>query len=187
MGRHSGFIAASAVLANPNANFVLIPEADFDIDGPHGLLEVLEKRVLDRKHAVVVVAEGAGQKYCSAEGADESGNKRLGDIGVCLKERIAEHFKSKGIDLNLKCMDPSYLIRSVQANAGDSIFCGFLAQNAVHAGMSGKTNMVVGTWNNEYVYIPMRLVTTGRKQVDLNGTLWQSVKEATGQPSFRSE
>jgi 6-phosphofructokinase 1 len=187
MGRHSGFIAASAVLANPNANFVLIPEADFDIDGPQGLLAVLEKRILNRKHAVLVVAEGAGQKYCEVEGTDESGNKRLGDIGVFLRERIADHFRLKGVDLNLKYMDPSYLIRSVQANAGDSIFCGFLAQNAVHAGMAGKTNMVVGTWNNEYVYIPMRMVTAGRKQVDLNGTLWQSVKEATGQPSFRAE
>lgn len=185
MGRHSGFIAASAALANRDANFVLIPESDFDIEGPCGLLEVLETRLLARKHAVIVVAEGAGQRYCSAQGTDESGNPKLGDIGQFLKQTITEYFKSRGIELNLKYIDPSYTIRSVEATANDSIFCGFLGQNAVHAGMAGKTNMVVGTWNDEHVYIPMKLVVAGRKQVDLLGTLWQSVLQATGQPSFK--
>ena len=185
MGRHSGFIAATAVLAERYANFVLIPEVDFDIEGPHGLLAVLEKRLLDRKHAVIVVAEGAGQDYCGIEGCDESGNRRLGDIGLYLRDRITEHFKSRGMELNLKYIDPSYLIRSVPATANDSIFCGFLAQNAVHAGMAGKTNMVVGMWNDEFVYIPINLVVAARKRVELQGKLWNSVLEATGQPSFK--
>ena len=186
MGRHSGFIAATASLAKTYANFVLIPEADFDLEGPHGLLAALEKRLEEKKHAVIVVAEGAGQKYCCVEGADESGNLRLGDIGQYLKETIVDHFKVKGIELNLKYIDPSYLIRSVPATAQDSIFCGFLGQNAVHAGMAGKTNMVVGTWNEQFVYIPIRMVVSGRKRVDLKGSLWASVLEATGQPSFKS-
>ena len=185
MGRHSGFIAATAALAKRNANFVLIPESDFDLDGPHGLLETLEQRLRDRKHAVIVVAEGAGQDYCAIEGCDESGNRRLGDIGIYLKERISAHFKEKGIELNLKYIDPSYMIRSVPATANDSVFCGFLGQNAVHAGMSGKTNMVVGARSDEFVYIPCSLVIGGRKHVDLNGKLWSSVLEATGQPSFK--
>jgi 6-phosphofructokinase 1 len=185
MGRHSGFIAASATLANRDANFVLIPESDFDIEGPDGLFAVLEARLLARKHAVIVVAEGAGQRFCSGEGTDESGNPRLGDIGQFLKKTITDYFKSRGIELNLKYIDPSYTIRSVEATANDSIYCGFLGQNAVHAGMAGKTNMVVGTWNDEHVYIPMKLVVAGRKQVDLLGTLWQSVLQATGQPSFK--
>jgi 6-phosphofructokinase 1 len=185
MGRHSGFIAASAALANRDANFVLIPESDFDIEGPHGLLAVLERRLLQRKHAVVVVAEGAGQSYCAGEGTDESGNPRLGDIGQYLKQAITDYFSARGIELNLKYIDPSYTIRSVEATANDSIFCGFLGQNAVHAGMAGKTSMVAGIWNEEYVYIPMRLVIAGRKQVDCGGTLWQSVLQATGQPSFK--
>jgi 6-phosphofructokinase 1 len=187
MGRHSGFIAASAALANRDANFVLIPESDFDIDGPHGFLAVLEKRLIARKHAVVVVAEGAGQCYCGAEGCDESGNPRLGDIGVYLKQRITDYFKSIGMELNLKYIDPSYMIRSVQATPNDSVFCGFLGQNAVHAGMAGKTNMVVGTWNDEFVYIPIQLVIQARKRVDLNGKLWTSVLESTGQPSLKPE
>jgi 6-phosphofructokinase 1 len=187
MGRHSGFIAATAALAKRDANFVLIPESPFDIDGPHGFLAELEKRILERKHAVVVVAEGAGQEYCGVQGADESGNARLGDIGIYLKDRIAEYFDSKGMEVNLKYIDPSYMIRSVPASADDSIFCGFLGQNAVHAGMSGRTNMVVGTWNSEYVYIPSRLVVEKRKQVDLKGTLWSSVLQATGQQLFKPE
>jgi 6-phosphofructokinase 1 len=187
MGRYSGFIAASAALVNRDANFVLIPEAEFDIDGPHGFLTVLEKRIAVRKHAVIVVAEGAGQRYCETEGADDSGNPRLGDIGLCLKQRITDYFKSRGIELNLKYFDPSYIIRSVQATAGDAVFCGFLGQNAVHAGMAGKTNLVVGNCNDEFVHIPVKLVVAERKRVDLNGRLWRSVLEATGQPSFKPE
>jgi len=187
MGRQSGFIAASSALDKRYANFVLIPESDFDIEGTHGLLEVLEERLLDREHAVIVVAEGAGQKYCSAEGTDESGNPRLGDIGLYLKQVIKDHFKAKGVEISLKYIDPSYMIRSVPATSDDSVFCGFLGQNAVHAGMAGKTNMVVGTWNDEFVYIPIKEVVKGRKRVDLNGRLWRSVLEATGQPSFKPE
>jgi 6-phosphofructokinase 1 len=187
MGRHSGFIAATAALAKRYANFVLIPESDFDIDGSHGLLEALDQRIALRSHAVIVVAEGAGQGYCLGDGCDESGNPRLGDIGLTLKERITSHFKEKGVELNLKYIDPSYLIRSVAATANDSVFCGFLGQNAVHAGMAGKTNMVVGSRNEAFVYIPINLVVDKRKQVDLNGKLWSSVLEATGQPSFKPE
>ena len=185
MGRHSGFIAASAALAKRDANFVLIPESDFDLEGPHGLLAMLEKRLEERQHAVIVVAEGAGQKFLKAEGTDESGNPRLGDIGVLLKNAITDHFKAKGIELNLKYIDPSYMIRSVEATANDSIFCGFLGQTAVDAGMAGKTNMVVGTWNDEFVYIPVNLVVAGRRRLDLRGKLWASVLEATGQPCLK--
>jgi 6-phosphofructokinase 1 len=187
MGRHSGFIAASAAMAKRDANFVLIPESDFDLEGPHGLLAMVERRLEDRKHAVIVVAEGAGQKFLKGEGTDESGNPRLGDIGVFLKNAITEHFRARGIELSLKYIDPSYMIRSVEATANDSIFCGFLGQTAVDAGMAGKTNMVVGTWNDEFVYIPVNLVVAGRKRLDLRGKLWASVLEATGQTALINE
>ncbi len=187
MGRTSGFIAASAALGKRYANFVLIPEADFELEGPHGFLVALEERLARRKHAVIVVAEGAGQKYCSAQGTDESGNPKLGDIGIFLKERILQYFHAKGIEINLKYIDPSYTIRSVPATADDSIFCGFLGQEAVHAGMAGKTNMVVGSLNDQFVYVPMTEIVKGRKHVDLDGNLWRSVLEATGQPSFLNE
>jgi 6-phosphofructokinase 1 len=187
MGRHSGFIAASAALAKREANLVLIPESRFDIDGPNGLLAWLERRLARRKHAVVVVAEGAGQDFFDMDQTDESGNRRLGDVGYFLKEKIQDHFRNKNIELNLKYIDPSYMIRSVPANSDDSIFCGFLAQNAVHAGMAGFTNLVVGTINDDFVYVPIASVVARRKQVDLDGRLWSSVLEATGQPSLTND
>jgi 6-phosphofructokinase 1 len=188
MGRHSGFIAATAALAQKDCNLVLIPEVDFDLDGPQGLLAFLQERLKRRGHAVILVAEGAGQKFFDpAElGRDPSGNVRLGDIGAFLKSRIQKYLQGTGMDSTLKYIDPSYLIRSVPANANDDVFCGFLGQNAVHAAMAGKTAMVVSLWNNRYVHVPISLVIAQRKQVDPNGRLWLSVVESTGQPSLRN-
>jgi 6-phosphofructokinase 1 len=186
MGRHSGFIAATAALAQQDVNFVLIPEVDFDLVGPKGFLARLEKRLALRGHAVIVVAEGAGQKFFQnlPEERDESGNIRLNDIGVFLKNAIAGHFKSKNIDVNIKYIDPSYMIRSLPANANDSVFCGFLGRNAVHAGMAGKTKLVIGRWNNNFVHIPMEAATSRRKKVSPEGELWSAVLETTGQVSM---
>jgi len=187
MGRDSGFIAANAALASRDVNFVLVPEEDFDLEGPKGLLSILEERIKTRGHAVVVVAEGAGQKYFNdlPEEKDASGNVKKYDIGLFLKERIEQHFQLKKIPINLKYLDPSYIIRSVTANAADSIFCGFLAQMAVHAGICGKTDMLIGLWNNVYVNIPNAVCLQGRKKIDTNGPLWMSVRESTGQPIMK--
>lgn len=185
MGRHSGFIAAATVLAEQDANFVLIPEVDFDLEGQGGLLDKLEKRILDRGHAVIVAAEGAGQKYFDADRSkDESGNERLNDIGLFLKSEIKTWFEAKNIEVTLKYIDPSYMIRSVPANANDQVFCNFLGRNAVHAAMAGKTGMLVGHWNNEFVHLPMRLSAGKRKKIDPSGRLWRNVLAATGQGSL---
>ncbi len=185
MGRHSGFIACYAALAQPDANYVLIPEVPFAIEGGHGFLAHLTRRVRDRGHAVIVAAEGAGQNLVLAEetGADASGNKKLHDIGLFLRTRIADHFSSEGLELNLKYIDPSYAIRSVEANPFDSVYCIRLAQNAVHAAMAGRTEMVVGRWRGRYVHIPMALAVSRRNEVCPDGDLWLSVLEATGQPA----
>ena len=183
MGRHSGFIAATAALAQQDANFVLIPEVDFDLHGPNGFLQALENRLKLRGHAVIVVAEGAGQKFFKdvEQQQDASGNIRLNDIGWLLKEEISGYFKKKNIDISLKYIDPSYMIRSLPANASDNVFCSFLGRNAVHAGLAGKTQLLVGHWNNHFVHIPMHASAGKRKQVNPNGTLWLSVLETTGQ------
>lgn len=184
MGRHSGFIAANAALASKHVNFVLIPENDFDLHGKGAFLESLKERMMRRKHAVVLAAEGAGQKFFEGSGAtDKSGNKRLNDIGVFLKEEINDYFKKEGIEVNLKYIDPSYIIRSVPANAEDSAFCSFLAQDAVHAAMAGKTNLVVGLWNNKFTHCPIPLAVQERKILDTtNGNMWRAVLASTGQP-----
>lgn len=184
MGRDSGFIAASAALAIGEVNFVLIPEAPFDLYGPRGFLKVLRKRLEERHHAVVVVAEGAGQEFFDPEYAekDASGNIKYQDIGIYLKEKIREEFSAKGFSHTIKYIDPSYIIRSAPANANDSKFSNLLAQNAVHAALAGRTDFVVGYWNNEFTLIPISMAVAKRKKIDIEGELWWNVLEATGQP-----
>lgn len=180
MGRESGFIAAFAVLANPMVNFCLVPEVPF---GLASLLEALEDRLKKRGHAVIVVAEGAGQDLLEATGErDASGNIRLGDIGLFLRDRIKAHFNRLGRSVELKYIDPSYTIRSLSANAHDSAFCLFLGQNAVHAGLAGRTDMVVGLWNHRFTHLPNAMAVSKRKRLDPEGWVWNSVLAATGQP-----
>ena len=189
MGRHSGFIAATAVLAQQDVNFVLIPEVDFDLEGPNGLLSALEKRLAERKHAVIVVAEGAGQKFFEGGKTelDASGNIKLKDIGIYLKGAIASYFASKQIEVSIKYIDPSYMIRSLPANANDRVFCNFLGRYSVHAGMSGRTSMLIGHWNNQFVHVPLKVIAEKRKKVNPKGSLWRSALEATGQGSLKNE
>ncbi len=189
MGRNSGFIASTAALAQQDVNFVLIPEVDFDLDGPNGFLTALEERLATRGHAVIVVAEGAGQRFFedTPEEQDESGNIRLKDIGIYIKNAVADHFRSRNIEINMKYIDPSYMIRSLPANANDSVFCGFLGRNAVHAGMAGKTKLLIGRWNSHFVHVPMESSVNRRKKVSPNGELWSAVLEATGQGSLNNE
>jgi len=184
MGRDSGFIAASAALAIQEVNFVLVPEISFELYGPRGFLKVLRKRLEERHHAVVVVAEGAGQELFEPGELqkDASGNIKHKDIGIYLKEKIREEFDSKGFPYSIKYIDPSYIIRSAPANANDSKFCNLLAQNAVHAAIAGKTDFVVGYWNNEFTLLPIPMAVKKRKKIDVEGELWWNVLEATGQP-----
>lgn len=182
MGRDSGFIACLATLSCGEVNYVLIPEVPFKLEGPGGLFELLRSRLNLRKHAVIVVAEGAGKNLVGEAGMDASGNRKLEDIGVYLRDRITEYFKKSGVEATIKYIDPSYTIRSVPAAPQDNVYCSLLAQNAVHAAMAGKTAMLVGRWHGRYVHMPIDLVTHGRRKVDPHGELWQSVCEITGQP-----
>lgn len=183
MGRESGFIAAQATLALKEVNFVLIPESAFDLHGNNGLLANLEKRLKDRGHAVIVVAEGAGQELFERKGADPSGNIILGDISSILKEKIHSYFKEKDISITLKFIDPSYIIRSIPANSNDRVYCGFLGQHAVHAAMSGKTGMLVSMLQDRFIYLPLGLATQKRRTLNTNSNYWGSVLASTGQPT----
>jgi len=180
MGRDSGFIAAYAVLANSQVNFCLVPEVPFKLEG---LFKALEERLARHGHAVIVAAEGAGQDLLvQLAERDASGNIRYGDIGIFLRDRIKAHFSQTGRQVELKYIDPSYTIRSLPANAWDSAFCLILGQNAVHAGMAGKTDMVVGNWNHQGTHVPISLAVSKRKKLNPEGWLWNSVLAITGQP-----
>jgi 6-phosphofructokinase 1 len=181
MGRDSGFIAAYSVLTSNSVNFCLIPEVQFTLDG---FLKALKERLERRNHAVIVVAEGAGQDLMQLSGErDQSGNIKFGDIGTFLRDAIKDYFRQESIEINLKYIDPSYMIRSVPANPHDSAFCLLLGQSAVHAGMSGRSNMVVSFWNHQFAHVPISLAVKERKKVDPRGMLWGSVIASTGQPA----
>lgn len=187
MGRDSGFIAAYASLANSVVNLCLIPEAPFELEGEHGILTALERRFsIGKTHAVIVVAEGAGQDLIEdgEERRDPSGNLLKKDIGEFLKIKIEEHFKAKGRNLSVKYFDPSYSIRSVPAHGTDAILCYMLARNAVHAAMAGRTNCVIGKNAGIYMHVPISLATIERQKVDVHDSLWQSVVDVTRQGEY---
>lgn len=185
MGRHSGFIACHASIASTDVDAVLIPEVPIRLEGKNGLFAFLEKRLAQGRHALIVVAEGAGQDLCAeSSGAqtDRSGNVKLRDIGVVLRDRILEHFQRERSEITLRYIDPSYYIRSVPASPTDSLYCWNMARNAVHAAMAGNTEMLIGRWHGRFVHVPLPLATRYRKQVDTTSDLWMSVVESTGQP-----
>jgi 6-phosphofructokinase 1 len=182
MGREAGFIAASATMASGEANFCFVPECPLELDGERGFLARLKRRLAAREHAVVVVAEGAGQNLLAClDGRDASGNRKLGDIGAFLKERIESYFKSEDVAVTVKYFDPSYYIRSLPAAAVDSLLCERFARAAVHAAMAGKTDMFVGLWHNHLVHVPLSASAGAVKRLDPEGELWTSVLALTGQ------
>ncbi len=187
MGRDSGFIASYASIANSVVNVCLIPEVPFSLGGENGLLQALERRFdMKKDHAVIVVAEGAGQNLFekSQEIKDASGNILKHDIGLLLKHEITQHFKGKDIPVSVKYFDPSYYVRSVAAEGTDAIFCHLLAENAVHAAMAGKTNMVIGFWSNNYTHVPIQLATMERRKINTDGELWKAVMTVTQQEKY---
>lgn len=185
MGRDAGFIAAGATVASQDVNFTLIPEVPFRLDGPGGFLAALKARVQRRAHALVVVAEGAGQDLIAAGSAerDASGNVRLQDIGLFLRQQIEAYFRSEQVPIVLRYFDPSYLVRSVPANAEDSILCDLYARNAVHAAMAGKTGVVIGLLHDRFVHVPIERMVQQKKRLDPAGAHWHAVLAATGQPA----
>ena len=184
MGRQSGSIAAHASIASQDVNFCLIPEMEFDLEGEQGFYHHLLERIKRKGHAVVVVAEGLGDKFCPTGIKDASGNTKSGDIGPFLKDGIIKYFKEHETPISMKYIDPSYMIRSSPAIPSDSVFCNQLAQNAVHAAMAGKTGCVAGVWSNSFTYVPIDIAIRSRKSLDMESQLWLNVLEATGQPKF---
>lgn len=184
MGRNAGFIAAGATVANQDVNFLLIPEVPFKLDGEGGFLSVLKKRILARKHALIVVAEGAGQDLLAQKeaGRDASGNALLNDIGIYLRDEIVDFFKNEKIPIVMRYIDPSYLIRSSPANAEDSILCDMFARSAVHAAMAGKTGLVIGYLHDKFIHVPIELLASQVKTMDTSGFVWRAVLASTGQP-----
>jgi 6-phosphofructokinase 1 len=185
MGRHAGFIAAAATVSSQEVNFCLIPEIPFQLEGEGGFLNALKKRTLNRAHAVIVVAEGAGQDLLENKGEerDASGNVKLRDIGLFLREQIESYFRAEKIPVVMRYLEPSYIIRSVPADAEDAILCDQYARHAVHAAMAGKTGLVIGLLHDHFIHVPIEMLAKQVKRVDPNGSIWHAVLASTGQPA----
>jgi 6-phosphofructokinase 1 len=182
MGRHAGFIAAAATVASQDVNFCLVPEIPFALEGPGGLFSAIERRLGRKSHAVIVVAEGAGQELLSSsDERDESGNLKLRDIGHFLGDAINAHFKSRNIEMTLRYFDPSYQIRGCPANTQDALICDFMGRHAVHAAMSGRTGLLISFLHGHFVHVPINLLAGGSKRLELNGELWHAVLSSTRQ------
>ena len=183
MGRDSGFIAAHTALASHEVNFVLIPEVPFNLEGENGFLRHLEKRLQKRDHAVIIIAEGAMQdSLLKDKKFDAGGNVKMVDVGTYIRSRIVKYFEEKKIEINLKYIDPSYAIRSAPADPDDSIYCERLGNAAVHAAMAGKTKLIIGLVNNEFVHLPIKTVITHRNKIDPESSLWRDTIDAVNQP-----
>jgi 6-phosphofructokinase 1 len=184
MGRHAGFIAAAATVASQDVNICLVPELPFAMAGPGGLLAKLERRLQKKDHAVVVVAEGAGQDLLGdSDETDASGNRKLRDIGGFLRDAFSAHFAQRGIEMTMRYFDPSYQIRGRAANTEDALLCDSMGRHAVHAAMSGRTGLVVSQLHGQFVHVPIDVITSGSKQLDLDGELWHAVLSSTDQPA----
>ncbi|MBX3746297.1 MAG: ATP-dependent 6-phosphofructokinase [Verrucomicrobiae bacterium] len=186
MGRHAGFIAAAATVASQDVNFCLVPEQPFVLEGPDGFLAALLRRVRNRRHAVIAVAEGAGQEHLPAieTARDASGNPRLGDIGAFLAAQIRRAFHEAGEELTLRMFDPSYSIRSRPANNEDAVLCDRFARHAVHAAMAGLTGLVIGFLHGQFIHVPIELLVATPKRLNTQGELWRAVLATTGQEDF---
>lgn len=181
MGRYAGFITAGATVASQDVNFALIPEVPFALDP---FLAALKERMLTKSHAVIAVAEGAGQDLLAADAIkrDASGNVKLRDIGLFLRERIEEYFKAENIPVVMRYFDPSYQVRSRPANCEDALLCDLFARHAVHAAMAGKTGLIIGFLHERFIHVPIELLATQTKRLDPATGWWRSVLATTGQP-----
>lgn len=181
MGRHAGFVTAAAVVASQDVNFALIPEVPFKLEV---FLAALKERLRTKSHAVIAVAEGAGQELLQTDTSqrDASGNVKLKDIGPYLRQKIETYFKAEGMPVVVRYFDPSYQVRSRPANCEDALLCDLYARHAVHAAMAGKTGVVIGFLHEKFIHVPIELLAQKIKRLDPTTGWWHAVLAATGQP-----
>lgn len=191
MGRSTGHIALHATLSSRDVDCCLIPEMEFYLEGKGGLFEFLDNRLKENGHAVLVVAEGAGQNMiprtaAQKEERDESGNLVFLDVGSWLKTELKKWWARDHPDelFTVKYIDPTYMIRAVPANATDNLYCTLLAHSAIHGVMAGYTGFVSGPINGNYAYIPLEDVAQAKNAVKTKDHKWAWVRTVTNQPDF---
>jgi len=177
MGRDAGFVAAHAALASNLVDLVLVPEVEVEMED---VLQFVDATLAHKGHMVVVVAEGAGQAHVATGQKDASGHTVYGDVGVYLRDTLNKHLKPKGG--RTFYIDPSYIIRSVPPTPNDHIYCARLANNAVHTAMRGYTGVCVGAIHNIIVILKSKLIASGKKQLKIKSSTWQSCVQVCSMP-----
>eukprot|EP00930_Biecheleria_cincta_P074046 TRINITY_DN6127_c0_g3_i2.p1 TRINITY_DN6127_c0_g3~~TRINITY_DN6127_c0_g3_i2.p1 ORF type:complete len:2608 (+),score=545.13 TRINITY_DN6127_c0_g3_i2:58-7881(+) len=184
MGRHCGFIALQATLAARSVDICLLPEMDISL--PRVLTHALHL-IKTKGHAVIVVAEGCGDRLLKSSGeTDAGGNKKLADVGPWLRHQILAYANKMQQPLTIKYIDPTYTIRAVPANTNDSVYCSVLASQAVHAAMAGYSGVVVGKVDERYVMLPTHAITrmAPQRRVNLKSAAFERLMATTEQPDL---
>ena len=181
-GRSSGFVAMLSTLAARDVNICLIPEIPFNLYGDNGLLDFIFQRIQIKEHCVIVVSDGA--RFSIKDYKTQNG-KPVEDIGIVIKKEIIKKSEEIGIEVNLKYMDPTYVVRAVPANEYDCNLCAKLAESAVHCAFAGFTNFSVGMINNKPCMIPLdKMCGKAERKVEFNSDDYLMLLASTGQPSF---
>ncbi len=181
-GRSSGFVAMLSTLAARDVNICLIPEIPFNLYGENGLLDFIFQRIQIKEHCVIVVSDGA---RFSVKDYKTTNGKPVEDIGIVIKKEIIKKSEELGIEVNLKYMDPTYVVRAVPANEYDCNLCAKLAESAVHCAFAGFTNFSVGMINNKPCMIPLeKMCGKSERKVEFNSDDYLMLLASTGQPSF---
>ena len=178
MGRHAGWLAASAALASvygSGPDLVYLPEIDFDMDK---FLRDVDRVYNQNGKVLVAVSEGIhysdGRFVSEAKvsATDGFGHAQLGGLAATLAEIVKEHTgaKVRGIELSLLQRCGAHL-----ASATDIFEAVSAGEEAVKQAVNGMTGHMVafereyiaGKYNCKLVLLPLSKVANFEKKVPL--------------------
>ena len=178
MGRHAGWLAASAALASvygSGPDLVYLPEVDFDMDK---FIRDVDKVYTENGKCFVAVSEGIhysdGRFVSEAKvsATDGFGHAQLGGLAATLAEVIKEHTgaKVRGIELSLLQRCGAHLASATDVNEAFAA-----GEEAVKQAVNGVTGQMVafereyidGKYNCKLVLLPLSKVANFEKKVPL--------------------
>ncbi|WP_020653146.1 6-phosphofructokinase [Massilia niastensis] len=172
MGRYAGWIALHAGMA-AGAHAILLPEIPFDIDV---VADAIRKRdASDRRHAIVVAAEGAQpvggpRAVLAAAGAGHA--ERLGGIGAWVEARLAERTGKECRSVVL-----GHLLRGGSPSAFDRVVASRFGAAAVRALARGESGVMVALGDQDIGTAPLSEVAGRTKRVPVDGDTVRTARD----------
>ena len=178
MGRHAGWLAASAALATAygsGPDLIYLPECDFDMD--RFLADVDE---LYRKNGKVFVAVSEGIHYADGSFVSEAktsatdgfGHAQLGGLAAMLAEIVKNHTgaKVRGIEFSLLQRCGAHIASATDID--EAFTAGKVAVEKAVAGETGymvafERQMVDGKYSCAYRLLPLESVANYEKKVPM--------------------